>query len=80
MENNIKLMILPPHISHLTQLLDIAVFGPLKNYLSNQVYQVVGENLAKLTKTEWFQYYILARTDVFSAHNIEGGWKGTRFT
>ena len=30
MDNNIILMILPPHSSHLTQPLDIGIFGPLK--------------------------------------------------
>ena len=28
--NNIILMLLPPHTSHLTQPLDVAVFNPLK--------------------------------------------------
>ena len=69
-------MILPPHSSHLTQPLDIAVFGPLKKYLSNQVYRVVGANLAKLTKVEWLQCYISARVNAFSFNNIEGGWLG----
>src|SRR6266496_4733571 len=30
MENNIKLLILPPHSSHFTQPLDIGIFSPLK--------------------------------------------------
>ena len=76
MDNNIKLLILPPHSSHLTQPLDISVFGPLKKYLSNQVYRIVGANLAKLTKTEWLRCYISAREDAFSFHNIESGWSG----
>ena len=76
MDNNIKLLILPPHSSHLTQPLDISVFGPLKKYLSNQVYRIVGANLAKLTKTEWLRCYIPAREDAFSFHNIESGWSG----
>ncbi len=79
MDNNIKLLILPPHSSHLTQPLDISVFGPLKKYLSNQVYRIVGANLAKLTKTEWLRCYIPAREDAFSFHNIESGPDGTIF-
>ena len=37
MDNNIKWMILLRHSSHLTQRLDIAVFGPLKKYLKFDV-------------------------------------------
>src|SRR5579859_180414 len=76
MENNIKLMILPPHSSHLTQPLDIAVFGPLKRFLSNAVYQLVGANLSKLTKSEWLQCYIPARVHAFTSSNIKSGWSG----
>ena len=32
MDNNILLMILPPHSSHLTQPLDVGVFGALKKH------------------------------------------------
>lgn len=37
MQNNIDLMVLPAHSSHITQPLDIAVFGPLKGAMSRIV-------------------------------------------
>jgi len=76
MDNNIKLLILPPHSSHLTQPLDISIFGPLKRYLANQLCRLVGANLTKLDKAEWLECYIPARTDAFSRTNIQGGWSG----
>ena len=37
MNNNIKLLILPPHSSHFTQPLDIGIFSLLKYYLSAEL-------------------------------------------
>ena len=62
-----ELMILPPHSSHLTQSLNIALFGLLKRFLSNAVYQLVGVNLFKLTKSEWLQCYIPVRIYAFTS-------------
>jgi DDE superfamily endonuclease/Tc5 transposase DNA-binding domain/helix-turn-helix, Psq domain len=75
-ENNIKLLILPPHSSHYTQPLDIAIFGPLKKYLSDEVRKIVGANVARLTKAEWLQCYVLARQSAFTCRNIHGAWNG----
>ncbi|APA05659.1 hypothetical protein sscle_01g004290 [Sclerotinia sclerotiorum 1980 UF-70] len=36
-EKEIDLLILPPHCSHLLQLLDIAVYGPMKRYHALEV-------------------------------------------
>jgi len=37
MDNNIKLLILPPHSSHFTQLLNIGVFSPLESYMTEEL-------------------------------------------
>ncbi len=34
LKNNIRLLIIPPHASHFVQLLDLAIFNPLKTLLS----------------------------------------------
>jgi hypothetical protein len=52
MDYNIKLLILLPHSSHFTQPLDIAIFGPLKRYLSTEVRELVGADVARLIKAE----------------------------
>jgi DDE superfamily endonuclease len=36
-DNNILLMILPPHSSHLTQPLDVGVFGALKKHMAAEI-------------------------------------------
>lgn len=60
MDNNIRLLILPPHSSHYTQPLDIAIFGPLKRYLSEEVQRLVGADIARLMKGEWLSCYVPA--------------------
>jgi hypothetical protein len=37
MENDIGLLILPPHCSHLLQPLDVGVYGPLKRFHTQEV-------------------------------------------
>jgi hypothetical protein len=37
LKNNIRLLIIPPHASHIVQPLDLACFGPLKTLLSGKL-------------------------------------------
>ena len=41
MQNNIILMVLPPHSSHYTQPLDLALFSPLKTVMSAELSRVI---------------------------------------
>jgi hypothetical protein len=43
-ENNVVLFVLPPHSSHLTQPLDVGVFGPLKKYYSHECHSYMHSN------------------------------------
>src|SRR5436305_4301491 len=76
MENNIKLLILPAHSSHFTQPLDIGIFSPLKEYLSQAVQKYVNTRVATLQKVEWLESYISARKKTFRSDNVFGSWKG----
>ena len=76
MDNNIKLLILPPHSSHFTQPLDIGMFSPLKNYMSTEVGKIVGTDIARLTKAEWLAAYVKARASAFTCCNIGASWSG----
>ena len=60
MDNNIKLLVLPLHSSHVTQPLDIEIFSPLKKYLSAEIEKIVGTNIAQLTKAKWLSGYVKA--------------------
>ena len=75
-QNNIKLLILPAHSSHYTQPLDIGIFSPIKEYLSQALTRIVNAQVAMLQKVEWFEGFIIARQKGLSLSNILGSWLG----
>jgi len=66
MENNIVLMILPPHSSHLTQPLDIGVFGALKKHMAAEIEPLIRTGIARVQKVEWLTAFIAAHDKAFS--------------
>ena len=76
MNNNIKLLILPPHSSHFTQPLDISIFGPLKKYMSQELSKLVNAKVNTVQKMEWLRAYVGARHSAFSSQNINSSWSG----
>ena len=76
MENNIKLLILPPHSSHFTQPLDIGIFSPLKEYMTQEIDPLVRTNVPQVQKVEWLTAYVRARSRAFSTNNIRSSWNG----
>jgi len=77
MNNNIILMILPPHSSHLTQPLDVGVFGPLKKYMAAEIEPLMRTGVMRVQKVEWLAAFIAAHNKAFSIQNIQGGFRGT---
>ena len=45
MRNNIIFMVLPPHSSHLTQPLDVGVFGPLKTHMASALEPIISTEI-----------------------------------
>ncbi len=76
MENNIKSLILPPHSSHFTQPLDIGIFSPLKEYMTQEIDPLVRTNVPQVQKVEWLTAYVRARSHAFSTNNIRSSWNG----
>ena len=76
MDNNIILMILPPHTSHLTQPLDVGVFGPLKKVMSRMIAPLISLGVSRIQKVEWTTAFVHAHEAVFNAQNIQGGFRG----
>src|SRR5438046_1881606 len=76
MEKNIKLLILPPHSSHFTQRLDIGIFSPLKEYMTQEINPLVHTNVPQVQKVEWLTAYVRARSHAFSTNNIRSSWNG----
>ena len=70
MDNNILLMILPPHSSHLTQPLDVGVFGALKKHMASKLEPLLHVGISCIQKVEWTAAFIEAHQQAFRAQNI----------
>lgn len=67
-------MILPPHSSHYTQPLDLALFSPLKAAMAVEIDKTIRTGIMRVLKVEWLTVYINARATAFSMQNILAGW------
>ena len=76
MRYKITLLLLPPHSSHYTQPLDVAVFGPLSVALGREVDRFVFVGISRLSEAEWLQLYIKARERSFTTKNTFSAWRG----
>jgi len=70
-------MVLPPHFSHLTQPLDVGVFGPLKTHMASALEPIISTEIHRLIKAEWLAAYVEAHRNAFSTRNIRSGFCGT---
>ena len=76
LENNIHLLMLLAHTSHLLQPLDVGLFGPLKSAMSGCLDALIRTGVPRIEKAEWVGTYMEARPRAFTKVNIEGGWRG----
>jgi hypothetical protein len=77
-QNNIHLLFLPPHTSHVLQPLDLSVFSPLKSHYRKEVgYLTLLTDSSPLGKQNFLDCYQKARKEALSAKNIKNGWKAT---
>lgn len=76
-KNDILLMILPPHSSHLTQPLDVGVFGALKKYMAAEIQPLIQTGIARVQKVEWLTAFVTAHDKALSVKNVLGGFRGT---
>jgi len=75
-DNKILLMILPPHSSHLTQPLDVGVFGALKKHMAAELYPLIRTGIARIQKVEWLTAFVGAHEKALGAKNILSGFRG----
>ena len=66
MDNDIILAILPPHSSHLTQPLDVGVFGPLKKYMAAEIDHIIRLGISRIQKVEWLAAFVAAHDRALS--------------
>src|SRR5207248_3289592 len=76
MRYRITLLLLPPHSSHYTQSLDVAVFGPLSTALGQAVDRFTSLEVSRISKAEWLELYVKARQKAITAKNIALAWRG----
>jgi hypothetical protein len=77
LENKIIPAVLPPHSSHLTQPLDVGVFGPLKKVMAAKIAPLIHTQVHRIQKEgEWFQAFVLAHDEVFNSTNIQSAFAG----
>ena len=77
-QNNIRLLFLPPHTSHVLQPLDLAVFSSLKVAYKKELGNLV--NLTDSTaigKRGFLDCYRRARLAGWTSQNVRSGWKAT---
>jgi DDE superfamily endonuclease len=72
-DNDIILLLLPPHSSHLLQPLDVGVFKSLKAALTTETDRLFRSGLHRLQKVEWLDYFKKARPRAVKESNILGG-------
>ena len=73
--NNIQLLVLPPHTSHMLQPLDVAIFGPLKKALTTALTPFYEAQVKRIRKKEWVEAYEQSRKSTFTARNIASAWR-----
>ena len=70
LDRAIDLIVLPLHSSHILQPLDVAVFSPLKTFLSAKTDRLSHFDAGRISKVEWTTAYIMAREKAFVPRNI----------
>jgi len=76
MDNNIVIVLLPPHSSHITQPLDVCIFSSLKTKVSQALNEILCFGVPNIQKFEWADCYRKARPSAMGKLNIEGAWRG----
>jgi hypothetical protein len=71
---HIHMLLLPPHISHLTQPLDVGIFVSVKAAMSRSLDPLFRTWISRIEKMEWVEVYIEARATAFTKSSIGGGW------
>lgn len=76
--NNIHMLFLPPHSSHILQPLDLAVFSSLKKAYRRHVGLLDGiSDATPIGKRNFINCYHKARIESITAQNIKSGWRAS---
>ncbi len=67
---------LPPHLTHLLQLLDVGVFDPLSKAYKKCVHLHSQYGAVTVSKLDFLRYYQEARSTAIITQNVLGAWRG----
>jgi DDE superfamily endonuclease len=73
MRNNISLVYLPSHASHILQPLDVSPFSPLAQYYRNELHRFTPTGFATVDRATFTTIYQLVRPIAFTSRNIRAG-------
>ncbi|KAH9240738.1 hypothetical protein K456DRAFT_1717520 [Colletotrichum gloeosporioides 23] len=71
---------MPPHSSHLLQLLDIALYSPLKRAYGDEINLFIRASINHITKSKFFIGFYRAHQKVFTKENIKSAFLGAGIT
>lgn len=75
-QNNIELLFLPAHSSHILQPLDLGTFAPLKSQYRQDIADLAYlDNTTTIKKQHFIQSYNKARKETFTPRVLRAGWK-----
>ena len=74
-DNNISILLMPPHSSHLCQPLDVGIFSPLKQYMSAELNKITRYGVSSIKKFEWAEAYRCARLQAMTVSNIKSAFR-----
>jgi hypothetical protein len=69
---------MPPHLSHLLQLLNVTCFLPLKRLYSNKVLALAHSCVYYINKETFLLAFKAMFKKTFTAENIRAGFRGAR--
>jgi hypothetical protein len=76
-ENNIITLCMPPHTSHLLQLLGVSCFSLLKRAYGQEIQELACQGVYYIDKIDFLMIYTQIRPRVFTEQNIKAGFEAT---
>ena len=76
-DHDINPFAMPPHLTHILQPLDVAVFQPLKHYHGKALDLMVRDGVTNITKLEFLSLFQQIRKQAFKRSTIHSAFKKT---
>ena len=77
MERRIIPLYMPPHSSHLLQLLDVSCFASLKHLYGQRVQEKIQKGIYSIGKEDFIHIYPAVHQQALSSSNIQSGFEAT---